>query len=77
MSLARELLDLVRDWEISEPASVVKSFASKTGKSVADVESMWNTAKSKVKDEYGYSEDDGDRFYQAVTGILKKMLKIN
>ena len=52
------------------PASVVKSFADKTGKSVAEVEKMWDTAKKIAKKE-GREED-----YAYITGILKNALKI-
>ena len=48
------------------PASVVKSFAKKSGKSVEEVEKIWD----KLKDEYG--ED-----YARITGTLKKILKLN
>lgn len=59
------------------PAPIVKSFADKTGKSVAEVEKLWDKAKSLAKEEYPDVAEDSDRFYQIVTGILKKMLKIN
>lgn len=57
------------------PNSIVKSFVDKTGKSVAEVEDLWNQAKKAAKDA-GKSESD-DTFYPYVTGVLKKMLKIN
>lgn len=57
------------------PASVVKSFADKTGKSVKEVEKLWDKAKALAKED-GRKESDED-FYPYVTGILKKMLKIN
>lgn len=59
------------------PSSVVKSFADKTGKSVAEVEKLWDKAKAIVKDEYKDVPEDSDKFYSLVTGILKKMLKID
>ena len=48
------------------PSSVVKSFANKSGKSVQEVEKIWDD----LKKEYG--ED-----YARITGTLKKILKIN
>lgn len=52
------------------PASVVKSFADKTGKSVAEVEKLWDKAKAAAK-EQGREED-----FAYTTGILKKMVGI-
>ena len=52
------------------PSSIVKSFAAKSGKSVADVEKLWDKAK-KVAANAGRKED-----YPYITGILKKMLKL-
>lgn len=57
------------------PSDVVKSFADKTGKSIKTVEDLWDKAIEIVKKEYDIPEND-DRFYKLVTGILKKMLKI-
>jgi len=48
------------------PSSVVKSFADKSGKSVAEVEKIWD----KLKAEYGDN-------YKAIVGSLKKILKLN
>lgn len=53
------------------PASIVTSFAEKTGKSVQEVEKLWDKAKEIAKEE-GEPEN-----YAYITGILKKMLKIN
>jgi len=58
------------------PSNVVTSFAKKTGKSVDDVEKMWDDAIKIVKKQYKDVEDSSDDFYRLVTGILKKMLKI-
>lgn len=58
------------------PSNIVKSFADKTGKSVKEVEDLWNQAKELAK-EAGFSETkDSEQFYSYVTGILKKSLKI-
>jgi len=56
------------------PASIVKSIADKSGKSVDEVERLWGEAKAKAKEE-GKSED-GDDFYPYVVGILKRMAGI-
>lgn len=53
------------------PADLVKSFAKKTGKSVQEIEKLWVKAK-EVADEAGQKEN-----YAYITGVLKKMLKLN
>ena len=53
------------------PANIVKSFSQKTGKSVQEVEKLWDKAKAIAADE-GESEN-----YAYITAILKKMLKLN
>lgn len=57
------------------PSNIVKSFAEKTGKSESEVERLWNIAKDEVGKK-GIPEDS-DRYYKIVTGILKRMLKID
>jgi 2'-5' RNA ligase len=52
------------------PANIIASFATKSGKSKKEVEALWDTAKASA-DKQGHKED-----YQYITGILKKMLKI-
>jgi len=56
---------------IKETADLVKSFAEKSGKSVAEVEKLWKEAKTKAKEE-GHAEE-----YDYIVGILKKMLSLN
>jgi hypothetical protein len=56
------------------PNNIVKSFADKTNKSVDEIEKLWDKAKIQAK-EQGKKESD-DTFYPYVTGILKKMLKL-
>jgi len=56
-----------------ETAEIVKSFADQSGKTVAEVEDLWNRAKKIVTDEYNLTEED-DEFYKYVVGVLKKML---
>lgn len=58
------------------PSSIVASFAKKTGKSVEDVEALWKKAKVVVKDEFSDIDKESDKYFQIVTGVLKKMLKI-
>lgn len=53
------------------PNNIVKSFAKKTGKTVQEVEKMWDEAKA-IAYKSGHKED-----YDYVVGILKNMLKIN
>lgn len=53
------------------PANIVKSFADKSGKSIQEVEKLWNKAKAVAADE-GQKEN-----YAFITGILKKMLGLN
>jgi hypothetical protein len=53
------------------PANTVKSFADKTGKSVAEVEKLWDKAKAVAADA-GEAEN-----FAYITGILKKMLGLN
>ena len=52
------------------PASLVKSFATQTGKTVKAVEKLWAKAK-ELATEAGRKED-----YAYIVGILKRMLKI-
>ena len=58
------------------PSSLIKSFAEKSGKSVPAVGKIWDEVKKSVKDIYDYKEGT-PRFYQAVTGILKKRLQLD
>lgn len=52
------------------PASIIKSFADKTGKSLSDVERLWDKAKQSAKDQ------NREKDFAYITGILKKMLGI-
>lgn len=51
------------------PANIVKSFASKTGKSESEVEKLWDKAKAAVD-----KPESDPSYYPIVTSILKKML---
>ena len=52
------------------PASIVKAFARKTGRTEKAVERLWSKAKSIAAEE-GHSED-----WEYIVGILKRMLRI-
>lgn len=57
------------------PSSVVKSFAQKSGKSVAEVEKIWNDSKTEASGHKvfkGYNPN----FWAYVTAIVKKKLGI-
>ena len=58
------------------PSNIVKSFAEKTGKTEKEVERLWNIAKDAVSKEYTDIDNESDRYYRLVTGVLKRMLKI-
>jgi hypothetical protein len=53
------------------PASIIKSFAKKTGKSVSEIEKKWQEAK-KIAASMGKKEE-----YDYIVGILKNILGIN
>lgn len=57
--------------QVNETASLVKSFADKSGKSEAEVEKLWNESK-KSAEEQDHKED-----YDYIVSILKNMLKLN
>lgn len=52
------------------PNNIINSFSNKTGKSVKEVEKLWDKAKKIASDNN--EEDD----YQYITGILKNMLSL-
>ena len=58
---------------IDEPASVVKSFAFKSGKPIARVEKLW-VKLIKAGEKKGFKDD---RLFTYVVGILKHILKID
>lgn len=62
---------LKRMLNLKEAVPVVTSFAEKSGKSVEEVEKLWKEAKAAAK------EENRDQDYAYITGILKKMLKLN
>jgi len=54
------------------PNSLIKSFAKKSGKTIPEVEKLWNKAQDMAK-EKGLEDDN---MYAYTVGILKKMLSI-
>ena len=54
------------------PTAAIKSFAEKTGKSVAEIEKYWNEAKEAAKSEKAKGDD---AFYGTAMVILKNKLK--
>ena len=59
------------------PNNIIKSFAEKSGKSIEEVEALWDKAKRITDKEYIKKDgQNDDRYYSIVTGIVKKMLKI-
>lgn len=59
---------------ITEPPALVKSLAAKAGVSAEKAEGYWEDAKAAAKKAHPDVAEDSDRFYQIVTGYLKKML---
>jgi hypothetical protein len=57
------------------PGAQLQAFADKTGKSLKEVEKLWDQAKDIATKEYDKTKED-DGFYEIVTGILKKSLGI-
>lgn len=58
------------------PNNIIKSFAEKTGKSISEVDKLWNKAVDIVKDEYKDVTPESEKFYKLTTGVLKKMLSL-
>jgi len=61
---------VARMLNIKESVPVVKAFAEKSGKSVPEVEKLWKEAKDQA------AKEDKAEDYAYITGILKKMLKL-
>jgi len=53
------------------PASMIPSFAKRSGKSEKEVEKLWHKAKGLAADQ-GHTEE-----YDYIVGILKRMLRLN
>ena len=59
------------------PNAMIKSFSKKTGKSVKDIEKLWNQAKEIVKNEYkGKVKPGTPQFFALVVTILNKRLNL-
>jgi len=56
------------------PNTIIKSFSKKSGKSIQEVEKLWDKAKALAKEKM---PEDDEKFYAYVTSILKNMLSIN
>jgi len=63
-----------RDIAIDEPPALVRSLAQQSGKSVAEVEKLWDEAK-KAAEEAGRTPGT-DKFFGLATTILKNKLGI-
>lgn len=61
---------------LCEGNALIQAFATKTGKTVKEVEDLWNKAKEITKKEYGMPETE-DGFYGILVGILKRMLGLS
>lgn len=60
------------------PSPYVNKLSKETGKSVAEIEKLWNKAKDITADTFGKSEDDfGTKEYKYTVGIIKNMLGVN
>jgi hypothetical protein len=57
------------------PNDTIKSYAEKTGKSVSEVEKLWQEAKKAAGESY--SESDSDKFYGTAMKILKRKLNLS
>lgn len=58
------------------PSSVVKSFAKQTGKSVEEVEKVWDEAQEIAKKDHDLKYSEPGEFWKFVTFLTKKMLHI-
>ena len=56
------------------PATIIKSFAEKSGKSEKEVEKLWDQANAIVSKEYKSVKNGSDQYFKLVTGTLKNML---
>lgn len=56
------------------PNNIVKSFAKKSGKSIDEVEALWDKAV-KLAVKKGLVKDTG-AFFAYVTSTIKKMIKL-
>lgn len=60
------------------PSPYVKKLAQDTGKSVAEIEKLWDKAKEITSDTFGKAEADfSSKEYKYTVGIIKNMLGVN
>lgn len=60
------------------PSPYVNSLAKETGKSVSEIEKLWNKAKEISSDTFGKPEKDfGAKEYKYTVGIVKNMLGLD
>ncbi len=57
------------------PTPLMKTFAKEAGKKTKTVEKIWKTSEKLVKEKYNIDEED-DRFYPLVVGVVKNKLGI-
>ena len=57
------------------PNATVKSFAEKSGKSIEEVDELWDKAKS-IADKLKHVDKYSEQYYVYVTGTLKRMSNI-
>ncbi len=68
-------LDLLNDTKgLNEATALIKSFAKKSDKAVADVEKIWNSIKASLI-KAGKKQSDPN-FFQQLVGGLKRSLKL-
>lgn len=60
---------------LTEEASLIKSFAEKTGKTEAEIEQIWDKIKNSLKSQ-GKDEDDKN-FYAILVGAVKNALNLD
>jgi hypothetical protein len=59
------------------PNNIVVSFSDKTGKSVDEVEALWDKAVEITQDTFGSNKKNfGNKEYKYTVGVLKNMLNI-
>ena len=57
------------------PTPYVQQLAKQTGKSVGEIEKLWDKAKKIASEDFGKPESQfGSKEYSYVTGIVKKMV---
>lgn len=64
----------IKEEVIDETTGQVKSFAKQSGKSVKEVEAMWNDTVEKIKKQYPKKKEKD--IWTIVVSVLKKRLKL-